>query len=289
MKKLELTGTNWGYLPKGIYLKKELLLTEDISHLHLLIDKPILMNNHFTVILVMDGEMELVYESKIITGKKGCLMVLMKGVLMKLLKMSQNLRLKMLFLNAEFCENLRNLDYVSVAIQLRTYPVICFKEEEQTLFLKYLSTFESALTLESTKKETVAVEMLRTLYHVATQFDEFKLGKDKQVTRDRQIFDSFLSLFEKHYHESYEVAYYADKLCITTNYLSKIAIRLTKKSIKKWMHQLLMERACGLFQTLQSPSVKEVGELLGFQNQSSFCRSFKKYKGISPRQYILLC
>ncbi|MDR1455659.1 MAG: helix-turn-helix transcriptional regulator [Tannerella sp.] len=101
------------------------------------------------------------------------------------------------------------------------------------------------------------------------------------LTRREEIFANFLKLLSKHCTGEHEVSFYADKLCITPQYLSLVLKEESGRSASLWIQEGLMVEAKGL---LKMPviSVQEVANRLHFPDQSTFGKFFKKHAGLSP-------
>jgi AraC-like DNA-binding protein len=105
-----------------------------------------------------------------------------------------------------------------------------------------------------------------------------------QSTRKEELFYKFLNLLLENYKEQHEVAFYAEKLFITPQYLTHIIKELTGKTTNKWIDDTLILEARKLLKTTQT-TVQQIADLLNFSDQSTFGKFFKKYHGISPAEY----
>ncbi|MCD7930038.1 MAG: helix-turn-helix domain-containing protein [Tannerellaceae bacterium] len=103
-----------------------------------------------------------------------------------------------------------------------------------------------------------------------------------------EIFKKFISLIRTHYKEEREVAFYADRLCITPRYLSFISRQVTRtKSAKDLINNHIILEIKVLLESIQLP-VQEIAHRLNFPDQSYLGRYFKRYTGQSPSQYRTL-
>lgn len=59
------------------------------------------------------------------------------------------------------------------------------------------------------------------------------LGKCYQKDQSRVLFGKFMSLLAKNFHVKRDVRYYADRLCITTDYLYKITCKIEQRTPKE--------------------------------------------------------
>ena len=108
-------------------------------------------------------------------------------------------------------------------------------------------------------------------------------GSGKRM-RPADIYNAFMNLLSNNYQRAHDVAFYADRLCITTRYLSQITNESVSKSPKQIIADYLV---CEARQVLENSrlSVKEVSDNLGFRAVSVFCKLFKQQTGFTPSEY----
>ena len=116
-----------------------------------------------------------------------------------------------------------------------------------------------------------------------------KYGKElpshtSEMKRSDGIMKDFIDLMLKHIATETSVGFYAEKLCISKQYLSLIVKRKTRVPISTILSAMRTEAASRL---LREPelSIQEIAEKLSFSDQSSFGKFFKKHTGISPLKY----
>ena len=81
-----------------------------------------------------------------------------------------------------------------------------------------------------------------------------------------------------------EVSFYADKLCISTKYLTGICKAVTGDSAKKIIDDFAILEIKVLLQSTEL-TVQEIADRLGFTDQSYLGRYFKRHEGMSPKEY----
>jgi len=101
------------------------------------------------------------------------------------------------------------------------------------------------------------------------------------LSRQEEIFAGFLTLLNEHCKTEHAVSFYAEKLCITPQYLSLILRQQSNHSASRWIQDTLIVEAKNLLRTPRI-TVQEVADRLCFPDQSSFGKFFKKHVGISP-------
>lgn len=94
----------------------------------------------------------------------------------------------------------------------------------------------------------------------------------------------FIKLVEENMREQHSVQYYADRLCITPNYLNEIISSAMPVSAKQYIRNKLMDEAKRLLVYSDQP-VSEIALFLHFSTVSYFIRSFRQYTGKTPFMY----
>lgn len=104
--------------------------------------------------------------------------------------------------------------------------------------------------------------------------------------RDRAwaLSGKFLSLLTRHCRSTREVSFYADKLCITTDYLYKICTRVLQQSPKELIEQQTANELKRLLLGTNL-SVKDLATEFHFEDPSYLCRFFRRLTGCSPTDF----
>ena len=113
-----------------------------------------------------------------------------------------------------------------------------------------------------------------------------KVSSQCPTTSNRQmeLFHRFVSLVHDCCIEEREVSFYADKLCISTRYLSAIVRRTTHQSAKELIDKIVIMEIKVLLQNTTLP-IQEIAYKMHFPDQSYLGRYFKKHTGISPSAF----
>ena len=104
------------------------------------------------------------------------------------------------------------------------------------------------------------------------------------MRRAETILKDFVKLLQENIEKHTDVGFYAEKLCISKQYLSLIVKEKTMVSIGTVISALRAEVASGL---LRNPdlSIQQIANRLSFSDQSSFGKFFRKHSGMSPLKY----
>jgi AraC-like DNA-binding protein len=93
-----------------------------------------------------------------------------------------------------------------------------------------------------------------------------------------------MDLVSKYFKTEREVGFYADKLCVSSKYLSTLLKQETGMTALDWIerHVVLYAKSCLLSTSM---TVQQISDELDFPSQSVFGKYFKRVEGISPKAY----
>lgn len=115
-----------------------------------------------------------------------------------------------------------------------------------------------------------------TVVHAADPF----VGESVQ----KRYMEPFTTLVEKHFTDQRNIEFYAERLCITTNYLNKIAKKSLGINAKGYINRRTIQEIKNLL-TYTSLSVAEIAGQLHFMSPSYLVRYFKIQTGMTPIEY----
>lgn len=104
------------------------------------------------------------------------------------------------------------------------------------------------------------------------------------TTRQTDLFQRFVALVHEHCTEQREVVFYADRLCISTRYLSTIIRSVAHSTAKEFIDRSVVLEIKMLLESTEL-SVQEIAYRLHFPDQSYLGRFFKKHTGVSPTEF----
>lgn len=111
-----------------------------------------------------------------------------------------------------------------------------------------------------------------------------EIRSEAGTTRQTDLFHRFVALVHEHCTEQREVAFYADRLCISTRYLSTIVRNVAHVTVKEFIARAVILEIKMLLETTEL-SVQEISYRLHFPDQSYLGRFFKRHTGMSPTEF----
>lgn len=159
---------------------------------------------------------------------------------------------------------------------------------EQDVATKYIELIGKVLSSDMTfKKESICTIMASVFYMLAgiwSRKQESQNVVPQTTSRSRMIFDQFIKLVSEYHTKYRNVGFYADKLCLTPKYLSKLIKDVSGRSAPDWIDSYVILEAKNLLK-YSNVAIKEIVYTLNFPNQSVFYKFFKSRTGMTPSDY----
>lgn len=116
------------------------------------------------------------------------------------------------------------------------------------------------------------------------RYGRHKPSHHSEMKRADGILKDLSELLVQHIMEETNVGFYAEKLCISKQYLSLIVKDKLHVTIGTVMAAMRVEMAARM---LRDPelTIQQIAETMSFSDQSAFGKFFKKHTGLSPMKY----
>lgn len=136
------------------------------------------------------------------------------------------------------------------------------------------------ITIVKNRLQNVLLEIYDKIQRLASK----ESPTNEATTRQTELFQRFAALVHEFCSQEREVAFYADRLCISTRYLSTIVRSVAHTSAKEFIDRSVMLEIRMMLRSTDL-SVQEIAYRLKFPDQSYLGRFFKKHAGESPTEY----
>ncbi len=243
------------------------------------------------MVLVLEGSATLNIDYVSYPIEKNTFITIMPTHTSQIVKLSNDFKGKMIVVNKSFIEKINPVNNhahsVSNYMEVRKNPCNKLEPEEINKLDSYVEFMRSKVKDRTHfyQKEALQNSFVGFLLEMGNILMSKKDHMVKPtLSRKEELFEQFLQLLFNHCKEQHVVTFYAEKLCITPQYLSLILKELTGKSANKWIDDALIVEAKILLKAPQA-TVQQVADMLHFSDQSTFGKFFKKHVGASPMEY----
>ena len=171
------------------------------------------------------------------------------------------------------------LDSLPYYSHLRPSPYLVLDE---SLYNKIVGLFVEIQIEIANERE---VHLLRALlYEVLVLLQKaFPIETKKPVNAESRVV-RFQELVNEHFATETGVDFYADKLCVTPNYLNRIVQRTLGQTTKAYIQSRRIDEAKHLLRYTAMP-IGLISDRLHFDTPSYFVRAFTKVTGQTPLQF----
>ncbi len=235
--------------------------------------------------LCLQGSAKGIYDMREISVEKNSLLVLIPDHLVSLHDVSSDYKSIHVMLSKSFATSLRRTGSLKAQLHFNTQPVIPLTDSETKILvsmmdmLRYIVQSDNEDKLETT---TIAFDLCFRLFN---HFEAFRNMPEATKTRQEEVFERFYDLIILHHRQSREVTYYADKLCMTPKYLSSIVKQVTGRSANSWIDKYVILESKALLRTAKHKTIQEIADDMGFVDQATFSKYFKKHTGQNPSSF----
>ena len=233
-----------------------------------------MMTNEGRIFLVTGGTIDYTVNLLQFHVSSGQALVFPIGAIIELEGHSEDFRFQgFVFRDLPLPESLRNPVLVDVA------------DPQRKRLGSYLRSMQM-LTLE----QPLNMDAVRHLQHAfiadlavtaAKQTDE---RQHRQGDYRERLFTRFIELLNRHGTTEHAIPFYANQLCLSPNRLSAVIKEYSGKTVMQWLNCRLVSQAKVLLRGGIDP-IGDIAFALGFDEQGSFARFFKRETGMTPTEY----
>lgn len=257
-------------------------------------DKPLRLNGTL-VIMVCDGsefDIDINLETYHVTPNT--FIAAFPGTLVHIKdKLPDDLTAYVLFFNLSFLQNINiNMSSISVPPMLqRPEPVKLLEPDECDFISKYfeLLGLNTRDNNGSQISKSIATSLIAAMFYQMVQFYHKRMAdlpdaERKPVGRRNDYVREFMRLVHIHFIKERSVSFYADKLFISSKYLSLLVKESTGRSASRWIDDFVLMEAKNMLR-FSGKNIQQVAYALNFSTQSSFGKYFKHLTGMSPTEF----
>ena len=270
----------------AVYCDDRMAFIENLNHIE--VSSPVKMEA-FLVILCLKGRASLYINGCNFDIAANDLIICHPDIIMEKSTTSLDVDYRGICVSKEYMRQLSLVDGVNpweAKMFLEDSPVLPLTPQEVTVFCQYYDLIRSKLTGTPRRhqKELIDALLLAFLYDFRDMLERFIKFRPQNYTSGNKLFRDFLELLSSTYPKPRNVAYYADKLCLTPKYLSTVCREACGSTASEIINRYVVRDVQYLLRQ-RGKSIKEICNELEFPNLSFFGRYVKKHLGLSPKAY----
>ena len=166
------------------------------------------------------------------------------------------------------------------------YPVLQLTDEESKRMNTCLDRIQEEIIRPDCPNRIAILRLATTWHHVELDnIMQLHLNDNsdpsKPLTRQQTLARQLYRLIVNNYRKEHQAKFYAEQMCLTTQYLNQITTAIFGKTLSAIIYDLLFSTARSMILASEM-SIQEISDELNFADQAAFSKFIKKTAGVSP-------
>lgn len=192
-----------------------------------------------------------------------------------------------MILSSQFMESL--LVYLKGTIPMRFGMMrqVVFKNNEQEKQMQEVFVKAVKHVLKQTDNPfrlQMVQHVMMAIFYASDKPQSISNKGDVIRTNADQLTKQFLELVKENFRQERQLKFYADELCITPRYLSRVVKECSGSSAADWIERYVVLEARALLKSTNM-NIQQISDSLNFPSQTFFGKYFKRRVGMSPKEY----
>jgi len=229
--------------------------------------------------------------SKVHTLQRGDVIMSVGGYVSELAEISDDLKFMYIAMENGFSHPEKSVFQMTELMQKLSHDPTCHLEEEE---------LQECITLYRGMKKRLAPGHVYPLLTEIIQYysltvtmmvfcAKLRQKEDNKVSkwefsRKQDLYRRFMDELTATGGTERGMAYYADKLCVTQRYLSRVVKEVSGKFASEHIDSFVIDKARQLLSS-HKHTVLQVSEMLGFSSHTVFTKYFRKQTGMTPSEF----
>lgn len=244
-----------------------------------------------SAIVCTQGELSAMVNQRKLTAARGDVLIVQYGCIVESLSCSPDLKT----ISMAFAESNEGWVFNRLAEELgnwlvhRSVPFSLHLDESQ--LQRYLNLYAQIKALYNDTPAALKGEIIKGFISISVasflSFSQMSLEDDfrsKSESRQEEVYLRFLDDLQIYANRERSVKFYADRLCISPKYFSRLVRQASGKLPMEHIRQRVIIEAKTLLCSTDM-TIREIADALNFPTDSFFCRYFKCETGCSPSEY----
>lgn len=214
----------------------------------------------------------------------GDLIFLGKSSILQMERYSSDFSIEGVMISSDFLNVCMHGKLPSTMEQSMNTVMLHLSENEYDTLEKLLGFLMMFLNL-CKEKSNIVSDLVAAIVHYFCFLQETNSSEEMSThSRPKEIFDRFILLVNRSEGRQRNLAYYADKLCLTDRYVGIAVKKASGISAKEWIDRAAVT-AIKVMLKHTDYQISQIAYRLGFPNTSFFNKYFKRLTGMTPSEY----
>ena len=192
-----------------------------------------------------------------------------------------------MILSRQFMESLLVYLKGTIPVRFGMMRQVVFKNNEQEMQMQkvFVQAVQHALKQTDNPFRLQMVQhVMMAIFYASDKPQSMSTKSDVIRTNADLLTKQFLELVKENFRKERQLKFYADELCITPRYLSRVVKECSGSSAADWIERYVVLEARALLKSTNM-NIQQISDSLNFPSQTFFGKYFKRRVGMSPKEY----
>lgn len=152
-------------------------------------------------------------------------------------------------------------------------------------FKMIVNVVEGMREIDRLKLPNRRMLMTRLLEFFLRLLSQYRKNRLNEPHAGKRVSIQFHNNLAQHFRKHHDVGFYAEKACLSPKHFSTVVKQETGYTAAHWINSQIMAEAKMLLHIRRDLSVQAIADMLGFDEQASFSRYFRREMGMSPSEF----
>jgi len=162
------------------------------------------------------------------------------------------------------------------------HPCVKLDRHEYKMIVNVVEGMREIVRLELPDRRMLMLRLLEFFLRLLSQYRTRKLN---ETHVDKRVSVQFHNDLAKNIRTHRDVGFYAGKASLSPKHFSAVIKQETGYTAAHWIHMQVIVEAKMLLHMRRDLSVQAIADMLGFDEQATFSRYFRRETGISPTEF----
>lgn len=162
------------------------------------------------------------------------------------------------------------------------HPCVLLDKHEYRMIMNAVEIMRETSRIELSDRRIFLTRQLEFLLRLLSYYRSQKLN---ETPTGKRVSTQFHNDLAKHFRQHRDVGFYAQLACLSAKHFSTVIKEETGHTATHWIHSQIVAEAKMLLHMRHDLTVQAISDMLGFDEQASFSRYFRRETGISPTEF----
>ena len=162
------------------------------------------------------------------------------------------------------------------------HPCVLLDRHEYQMIMNVVEIMRETSHIEISDRRIFLMRQLEYFLRLLSYYRGKKLNEPHD---DKRISSRFHNDLAKHFRQHRDVGFYAQLACLSAKHFSTVIKEETGYTAAHWIHSQIVAEAKMLLHMRRDLTVQTIADMLGFDEQATFSRYFKRETGLTPIGY----